>query len=151
MKTALLTIATIAAFTVQAQASDQLALSLGLAPGQYSTAQLAQLMDAKNNESAGRYAELLNSFDASSSGTGNYSQLGASVGAAADNYTLPELARARAAMDADNSSALQQVTKERTIISTGGPISGGRRQLATSQGVDPSDYTLAQLAEMHDD
>lgn len=152
MKTALVTLATLAALTAQAQAGNQLAQSLGLDGAGYTTAQLAQLKAAQEADGTGRYRALLDRFNAPEAApSGRYEQLAASVGAGAGQYTLPELARIRAAQEADNNAARPFSATERSNMSTRGAPSAGHRQLAASLGVDPSTHTLGELAVLLDD
>jgi hypothetical protein len=155
MKTLALTTAFALATVVAAPAfaNDQLARSLGLEPGVYTSAELATIKGAMENSSAGDahfIASLINR-DAggvvSTQSVGTSSQLARSVGIGGD-YTLSEVATIKGALE--NSSAGDAHFIDSLINrDNGGVVStqsvGGSSQLARSLGLDGT-YTAAQLA-----
>ena len=85
-------------------------------------------------------------------------QLAASVGVEPGRYTLTELVELKAAMDDDDATRIAFLTRDRRALtstqsidpapSQGTGISPGQRQLARSMGVDPAEYSAAELAAM---
>lgn len=159
MKTLLLSTAIILGVAVQAQANDQLAHSVGVEPGQYTTAQLVQLMTAQTDDNTALFNHLLDEFDSNviSTQSGGISaghrQLAASLGVDPTDFSVAELVQLRVAREDGDAIA------ERAIMANGGDvistqsggITGGQRQLAASLGVDPADYTVNELAGMYID
>ena len=157
MKRILLTSALALTLAAPALASDQLARSLGVEPGVYSTAQLVALRSALENDEIAFANAIRNSggagesVSASSKNAGN-SQFVASAGVGSD-FTAAEVAALRAAEDSDNHAQAYHIRKTggstgAFTASTKGGVSAGHAQLAASLGVDPADYSLAELAHL---
>lgn len=103
MKTrpALLSVAILMAFAMQGNASDQLALSIGVEPGQFTISQLAQLQAAMADDNQSQFDFLLESFTSGSaqiSGDAGV-QLARSLGVEPGRYTLSQLAAMKGAQD----------------------------------------------------
>lgn len=162
MKRIILTSALALAITAPAFASDQLARNLGLEPGVYTTAELATIKgvrEAATNTDAATAASLEGLFGngvvstQSVAGTAN-AQLAANLGLSGD-YTTAELATIKGIRE--GSSTVDAATAE-SLVNAGGVVStqsvennAAKDQLARFLGVDPSDYSMAELAVLKGD
>jgi hypothetical protein len=164
MKRLILTSALALAVAAPAFANDQLARSLGLEPGVYTTAELAAIKgvrEAASSTDAATAASLEALYTSgvvstqSVEDTAN-AQLAASLGLEAGVYTTGELAaikgvrEAATGTDAATATALEALY-EGGVVSTqsvGGPAT---EQLARSLGVNAADYSLAELAALKGD
>ncbi len=99
MKGFTLTTAIALGVAAPAVASDQLAASLGVGPGQYSTAQLAQLKSARYDDDERLFDQLVARFDGAVISTqsfgaaGGSEQLALQLGVAPGEYSIAELAQ----------------------------------------------------------
>lgn len=154
------TTALVLSMAAPAFASDQLARSLGVEPGVYSTAQLVELKSAieGNNDqqvqfildSAGTDGFTASTMSAPSAGK---AQIAADLGVNPADYSLGELVKLRKAEEESNEQIAGFVRSNglsETVSSKSG-ISAGQAQLAASLGVNPADYTLAELSKMASD
>ncbi len=139
-------------------ANDQVANSVGAAPGQLTTAEIAFLKTADPEQDRFQIAQILNgnsseTFTASTkSGASSAKQeLAASLGVDAGGYTLSELATLKSA-DSDEDRAVIQATLDQTGAATAAPtVTPARAQLAASLGLDASTATLPELAAAKSD
>lgn len=157
MKTILLSTAIILGIVAQAQANDQLARSLGMEPGQYTSAELVQLSAAQADNNTALFNHLLEEFNgtaavsAQNGGiTDGHRQLAASLGVNATDFTMSELVQLRAAREDGDSSAERYIMSNSGTAtpSRSGGVTAGHRQVAASLGVDPEDYTMEELTGM---
>lgn len=136
----------------------QLALSAGVEPGRYSRAELINITEARQNGDTARLDYFLSGTNRTSGSDLNapgLAQLAALAGVEAGKYTAAELQRLiEARADGDT-------TEERFILSganrkAANPaevVTPGEAALAAAIGVDPAQYTLAELVALqpHDD
>ncbi|WP_138468148.1 hypothetical protein [Poseidonocella sp. HB161398] len=133
-----------------AQASDQLATSLGVEPGQYTTAELAQIRSAVEKGDSTRVAFLLNG-GSQDDGLSNGSQLAGSLGVAPGTYTTAELVRLRDALE-DGRSQSQSYVLDGTYRVTRNATPAAApsdSQLAQLLGVEAASYTNGELGAMY--
>ncbi len=140
--------ATGAAFS--AQASDQLATSLGVQPGQYTTAELAQIRDAIEAGDSQRAAFLL-SGDARGTESFGSDQLALSLGVEPGAFTAAELVALQSAVEDGDAQAQSFIASgtQRVSRNSADASAPADSQLARLLGVDASDYTSAELGEMY--
>jgi hypothetical protein len=134
-------------------ANEQLSRSLGVAPGTLSTAELIQLRQAREDDDNARVRVILDgrtaTFAAQTASPGAV-QLARSLGLQPGEYTVAEMQQiGQALQDGDG----QRV---RFVLNRDGdrPLSNrspGHLTLARALGVDPGDYSTAQLADMYID
>ncbi|WP_172328194.1 hypothetical protein [Mangrovicoccus sp. HB161399] len=95
MKLLVIASAFVTAWAATAQAGDQLALSLGVEPGMYSTSELVSLMNAREDGDAQREKFILNGgneiISTQSFGSERNSQLAMSLGVEPGMYSTSEL------------------------------------------------------------
>ena len=159
MKRIILTSALALAIAAPAFASDQLARNLGLEPGAYTSAELATIKgirEAATNTDAATAAALEGLYGngvvstQSVAGTAN-AQLAANLGLSGD-YTTAELATIKGVRE--GGSTTDAATAD-SFVTTGGVVStqsvensSAKAQLARFLGVDPANYSMAELAQM---
>jgi len=161
MKALLLSTALVLGVAAQASANDQLARSVGVEPGVYTTAQLAQLKTALNDQEDGErhFDFLISKFNGdivstqSVGVTPGRAQLAASLGLTPADFTTAELAQIKsAAADTETSERHVEFLIDKfsgNIVSTQSVgVTPGRAQLAASLGLNPADYTTAELAQI---
>ncbi len=151
MNRILLTTALALTLTGPALASDQLALSLGVEPGVYSTAELISLRSALENDDRAA-ARAIAARSATKGAVDSPAQFSASVGLDGA-YSTATVAALRAAEADDERAAANHIRETGSIsdsvtVSTKSGISAGRAQLAASLGVNPSEYSLAELVNL---
>lgn len=132
----------------------QLALSAGVEPGKYSRAELINIIAARENGETTRLNFFLSGANRTTEVPGN-AQLAAAAGVTDGNYSANELQRLIIAQEEGDT------TEVRFILSgdnrrEGNPaevVTPGEAQLAAAIGVDPAQYTLAELIALqpHDD
>ncbi|ATI41734.1 hypothetical protein CBW24_06820 [Pacificitalea manganoxidans] len=129
----------------------QLARSVGVEPGVYSTSQLVELKGLSAEEgNQFRVSQILDNpageaitRDATVNGHGNVAQLAASVGVEPGNYTLGELtALVGAVGEGDEQFRVNALRNGSSATATS---SAHATQLAASLGVEPGAYSLNQL------
>jgi hypothetical protein len=159
MKRAILTSVLALAIAAPAFANDQLARNLGLEPGVYTTAELATIKgvrEAATGTDAATAASLEGLFGngvvstQSVAGSAN-AQLAANLGVSGD-YTTADLAVIKGIRE--GASTVDAATAD-AFVNAGGVVStqsvensAAKSQLAAFFGVDPADYTLAELAAL---
>lgn len=140
----------------QASANDQLALSMGMEPGVYSTTELLQLQAALDDNNQILFQHLMTEFsDASAhdrAGTTTTSpsvqQLANSIGVPPDQFTLSELLQLHTAIQESDTNTVAFILNGGSEAPVDGSYSQGHLQLAREMGVDPADYTVSELANM---
>jgi len=154
MKRFALTTAILLGLTAPALASDQLARSLGVEPGTYSTAELIGLRTALEESDAQRANAIL-------SGTGDavvsrsapgHIALANQLGVNPAQYSFNDLIALRAAEENDEKA---QAAFIRGNVSGGDVVSSrgssaGSAQLAAALGVDADRFTTVQLIQLRD-
>ena len=127
----------------------QLALSAGVEPGRYSRAELIAIIEAqKENEAATVEYFLSGANRASTSGNGaGWDQFAASLNVEAGQFTPAELQRLEQAYrDNDREEVAFILSGEaRRAANPAEVVTPGEAQLAAAIGVDPAQYTLAEL------
>ena len=140
-----------------ALASDQLARSIGVEPGVYSTAELIALRSAIEGDDHAQANAIRaggnNGFTASTkSATSSSAQLAGSVGVEPGVYSAAQLIALRSALESDDhaqANAIRKGADEGMTASSKSGVSAATAQLAASLGVDPSDYSRDELARLH--
>ena len=132
-------------------ADAQLAASAGVAVGQYTAAELQSIITARRDNDTAR----LNFFLSGANRTGNVQgdssgQLAKLAGVAPGTFSASELALIIEA-NKDNTSktgAFIRSGANRVASAEASVVTPGEVQLAAALGVDPAQYTLAQLISM---
>lgn len=148
--TAAAAIALLAGAAAPAFASDQLALSLGVEPGAYTTAQLIDLRAAREDRDQAKVNYILSQRDAAAARVSTSGRMPAAdvqrsaiAGVAPGSLDSAALTQLRAAREeGDRTTA--------AYILSGSPSSPDAREaakarLASVLRVDPADYSLAEL------
>lgn len=151
MKRIALTTALALTLAGPALASDQLARSLGVEPGAYTTADLIRLASAAEDHNQAQVNAIL-AGEVTSGATESPAQFTASVGLEG-THSLATVAALRSAQETDEQAAARAIRASGNIdegvtASTMNGISEGRAQLAASLGVNPADYSLAELVRL---
>ncbi len=146
MKTKFAAIAALAiaasGFAAAANASDQLAASLGVQPGQYTTAQLIQLKDTLRDGDSERVAFITNGpIDAAPS-----TQLAESLGVEPGNLSASDLVALKAAIDHNDLTRIAFLTGGQGMVTRNASAVSANSQLAATLGVAPGTYDSATLA-----
>lgn len=134
----------------------QLALSAGVEPGRYSRAELINIIDARQDGETTRLNYYLSGANRSSGASADGgAQLAASAGVEPGQFTATELQRLINAK-ADNDTAEVRFIlsgQNRKEANPAEVVTPGEAQLAAAIGVDPAQYTLAELVALqpHDD
>lgn len=137
MNRIVLTTALILAAAAPAFANDQLAASIGVEPGVYSTAELVAIKSSYDTETG--YV-----LPAPAGGVAMTDQLAASIGVDAGRFSVSELAAIKSSYDTENGFNLPA---EGGIVSTQSVgISAGHQQLAANLGLNAGDFSVAELA-----
>lgn len=138
--------------------SAQLAYAAGVQPGAFSDAQLIRLIDAQRDNNREEISFILSQrgSDLSRSDMGGVTpgaaQLAATVGVEPGALPLNDLVRLDAALADDEDETAAFIRAGQPGVSTGTAVGNpGAEQLAAILGVNPSDYTLAQLVAMSED
>lgn len=155
MKTFALTTALALGLAAPVFANDQLALNLGVEPGVFTTAELAQIKATTDYADDNRISEALKARTGGAVSTQSFgisaghAQLAAELGVNAADFSVSELVAIRALVDNDSdnvarSAAIAQV-QDGVVSTQSVGISAGHEQLAALIGVDPADYSFAEL------
>lgn len=150
------------AFAGQAMAEEvspgqqQLARSIGVAPGVFTLPELARIRDTDEGKRAAVIDYLIsqNRFDLvrrSTAPNSGRATMAAAAGVHPDTATMSQIYRLFSAKESGDRAAANLVIDE--IAGRGGPkpashVSPGEAAIAAGLGVDPADYTLAELARM---
>ncbi|MDV7144552.1 hypothetical protein R3X27_17885 [Tropicimonas sp. TH_r6] len=151
MNRILLTTALALTLAGPALASDQLARSLGVEPGVYSTSELIALRSALENDEQATARAIL-SGDVTKGAVGSPAQFAASVDVD-DSYSLADVAALRSAESDDEQAAANFIRESGGVTkgvttSTKSGVSAGQAQLAASLGVNPTEYSLSELVKL---
>ena len=161
MKRIAITTALALAIAAPAFANDQLARSLGVEPGVYTTAELATIKglgesgDSLDRETGNVLAGLFSRgvVSTQSVGAAGNAQLARSLGLDAGDFTAAELATIKGLVEqraTDDAFAISDLVGRGAggVVSTQSVagISAGHAQIARNLGLDPADYSLAELA-----
>ena len=162
MKNLIITTALALAVAAPAFANDQLARSLGVEPGVYTTADLATIKGVReggvttDRETANVLQILFSQgvVSTQSMGASGNAQLAQSLGLNAGDFTTAELATIKGVVEqraTDDAGSIAYLTGHggNGVISTQSVgISAGHAQLASNLGLDPAEYSFAELAEI---
>ncbi|WP_044006458.1 hypothetical protein [Jannaschia sp. CCS1] len=157
MKHVILSAAIVVGLAAQGHANEQLAQSIGVEVGVYTSSELVQMQAALADNNQALFNHLQSSFngqDVVTTGGGisdGHAQFAASLGLDPGTYTASELIQIRTARENGDAATERFLTgsAEEIISTQSGGISAGARQLATTLGVDPADYTLSELTRMY--
>lgn len=126
----------------------QLALAAGVEPGKFTRVELINILDARKENDAQKLSFYLtgtNRVEGQASAE-SLAQLAAAAGVAGGDYTVSELARLQDARRENDASAIAFiVNREGKAPLPAEAVTPGEAQLAALIGVDPAQYTLAQL------
>lgn len=134
----------------------QLSNQLGVVPGSLSLNELSQLANAKreNDAEAIRHITRGSGLSKSTMNVGGSSspaaaQLEAALRVAPGQYSLTELTRLRQAqIDGDRETAQYILSGANRAATEATSTNAGKAQIAAQLGVNPADYSLAQLVAM---
>ena len=130
---------------------------LGVQPGVYTIAQLVDLRDARTSADLQRINFILDNpggTTVSTSGNDSVSsgdaQLALSLGLKPGAYTTNEMQNIQWYLRHDNMEGARAILNHdvRDTVDDSGVVNPGKAQLAASLGLDPADYTTAQLAAL---
>ncbi|MCR8724030.1 hypothetical protein [Frigidibacter sp. ROC022] len=144
------------AFAADVSAGDaQLALALGVEPGVYTTDQLIRLNNARQENDAettrfilaspGGY---LSSTDSATVSPGE-AQLALSLGVEPGAYSLADLTRLEQARQDNDAETERAILTGEVHNPVSEAVTPAKEQLAATVGVNPADYTLAELTAMN--
>lgn len=128
----------------------QLAHSAGVEPGRYSRAELINIIDARQDGETSRLNYVLsgaNRTSGAATGTAGLDQLAASAGVEPGQFTANELQRLIIAKAEGDTNEVRFVVSgnARAAANPAAVVTPGEAQLAAAIGVDPAQYTLAEL------
>jgi copper chaperone CopZ len=133
----------------------QLAAQAQVDAEDYTTAEIIAILDARSEgDTAGAEFVLSHANRAepkpAEAVTASEKQIAASLGVDAADYTHAELAAMSSARMADDDAIEAHVVSHanRAEPNPAEVVTAGEKQIAASLGVDPADYTLAELAKM---
>lgn len=139
-----------AAHAGEVSTDAQLAGAAGVAAGQYTAAELQNIIEARrdNNQNAVNFYVSHGARAEANGDAGD--QLAKLAGVEAGKYTPNELQRIINAKVNNNREEVAAVLSGATRSSTDavGVVTPGKAQLAASLGLNPADYTLAQLTAL---
>jgi hypothetical protein len=140
-----------AANAAQPAGDAQLSSMAGVPAGQYTTAELQQIIVAKQDHDTATVKFITSGQNRSTTAPVDASgQLAAYAGVQSGQYTAAELAQIIAARndhDRDRVSYIVSGTN-RASNGTAGSVSTGDAQIAANLGVDPTQFTPAELSAM---
>ncbi len=152
MKRFILTTAMTVALAVPAAANDQLAMSLGVEPGEYTLSELVQLQTAMEEGDQKKIDFIMAGGGTTvpeSAVSPAQIQLATELNVDPANFSYAELVQLRQArLTGDIQEEGFILSGENDIISTQSFVSPGQAQIAASLGLDPTEYTLAELASI---
>ena len=136
----------------------QLALSAGVQPGQYSRAELISILEARQDGETTKlnyYLSGANRDTTADLNSAGLAQLAASAGVEAGRFTANELQILVEAREEGDTVAANFILSgaNRAAPNPAEVVTPGEAQLAAAVGVDPAQYTLAELVGLqpHDD
>lgn len=126
----------------------QLALAAGVQPGTFSRAELITILQARSDEDAAKlnyYLSGSNRVEAPSD-PASLAQLAGAAGVSGGDYSAIELAQLSQARLLENDATVAFiVNRAGKAPAAAEVVTPGEAMLASVVGVDPADYTLAQL------
>lgn len=129
----------------------QLALSAGVQPGKYSTAELLNIIEARKENDA----QALNFYLSGANRTEgkaaaeSLAQLAAAAGVSGGEYSVAELSQLVEARRENDAQAIAFIVNRAAKPAAAAEVvTPGEAQLAAAIGVDPAQYTLAELVAM---
>lgn len=131
----------------------QLALSAGVQPGEYTRAELINIIEARKQNDDTRLNYFLSGSNRASDVSLNapgLDQLARSAGVEPGIYTADELQRIIKAKSDGNDEIVRFIVsgENRKAANPAEVVTPGEAQLAALVGVDPAQYTLAELIAM---
>lgn len=150
MTRTLIAAALAASLAAPAFASDNLAASLGVEPGVYTTSQLVQLKAAKADDDHSRIRQIVAEAEAGGfNGAADFSQVAGGIDA--EGLSASNVVALKAAIDEDDADRIfglrngADVASNTTFSTRGGPVA---EQLSRSVGVAPGALTNAELVQL---
>lgn len=134
----------------QVSTDTQLAGAAGVAAGQYTTAELQNIITARREHDANSlqfYLTHTNRAEVDGDASGQLAKL---AGVSQNKYTANELQRiinAQVNNDAETVAYIKS-GEDRVTSDIPGTVTAGKAQLAGVLGVNPADYTVAQLVTL---
>lgn len=143
------------AFAASPSADNQLARSAGVEAGQYTAAELQNIIQARRDNDMSAlnfYLSGANRTEVSNATLGT-EQLARIAGVAPGNYTTTELLNIISAQRDGDVSALSFYLSgaNRTGANPASAVTPGEAMLAASVGVDAANYTLSELIELQEE
>lgn len=129
----------------------QLAQIAGVQPGKYSRAELLNIIDARSDNDEQALSFYLSGANRASGQASDASlaQLAGPAGVSADGYSASELARLTDARRENDAAAVSFIVNRAAKAPLPAEaVTPGEAQLAALVGVDPADYTLAELVAL---
>lgn len=129
----------------------QLSLSAGVQPGQFSRAELLNILEARRDNDAQKLNFYLSGANRAQSEASaeSLAQLAASAGVSGGDYTAAELiALTEARRDNEANTVAFIVNRAAKAALPAEAVTPGEAQLAAAIGVDPAQYTLAELVAL---
>ncbi|MFE3838326.1 hypothetical protein [Pseudogemmobacter sonorensis] len=158
---ALITIASVGSAIAAGAGSDgkdQLARILGVDADQFTTAQLLQLQDARRENDAERFNFILSQAGGATASAGASTSAGnvqraLALGVEPGRFTAAELSQLEVARRNGDTEVVKFILSgdNRKPAAEAGVVTAGKAQLAASLGVNPADYTLAELTRLDAD
>jgi hypothetical protein len=132
----------------------QLALSAGVEPGQYSRTEMIKIIEAREDGETTRLNYFLSGANRGTEVLGG-AQLAAAAGVEAGRFSANELQRLIIAQEEGDTTEVRFILSgdSRIEANPAEVVTPGEAQLAAAIGVDPAQYTLAELVALqpHDD
>jgi hypothetical protein len=128
----------------------QLAGAAGVAANQYTAAELQNIINARRDNDQTAVNFYISHADRAEAHGDAGDQLAKLAGVAPGKYSASELQliiNAQAKNDLDDVSAILSGASRVSVDGTG-TVSAGKAQLAAALGLNPADYTLAQLTAL---
>ena len=139
------------AFAATPSSDAQLAALAGVAAGQYSSAELQSIIDARRDNDTSALNFYLSGTNRTSTATGDAAgQLANLAGVAPGTYSASELAliiEARKDNDTDTAAYILS-GKNRGVAADAAAVTPGEAQIAAALGLDPAAYTLSDLTRL---
>ena len=143
-----------AAANTAGSGKDQLARALGVDANQFTTAQLAQLSEAKRTNDTEAWNFIVNqaagNIPASDAGSAGNTQRALTLGVEPGRFTAVELSQLETAKRNGDTEVWKFITSgaNRTAAAAAEVVTPGKAQLAASLGVNPAEYTLTELGQL---
>ena len=140
-----------AAFAASPSSDAQLAASAGVTAGEYTAAELQSIIDARRDNNMSALNFYLSGANRTGDAQGDSSgQLAKIAGVAPGTYSASELAMIIEAQKDHNTSKAAFVLSgaNRRVAADASVVTPGEAQIAASLGLDPAQYTLAELTRL---